>query len=407
MSGRQRAGRRPAATREGRMADQEDILRYEAPPRLKLYFIIAAAVFALILVSGTFTRVFAAHKLAAATASASIPTVALIAPSAPTQAPTLVLPGNVKAFYEAPIYAQVSGYLQNWTADIGAKVKAGEVLGTISTPNLDQQLAQAEANLNSAIASEKIAATTADRWNAMRVGDAVSQQDADQKNADNQSAHAATEAARAAVAGFQAQEGFKQIVAPFDGIVTARNTDIGDLITSGGSTPLFVVDDESRLRIYVSVPEAYAAEVKQSSGASFTVPDYPGRIFKAALAATAGAIDPNSGTLLVQFQADNQDGALQAGDYAQVTIALPADEQALSVPSSALMFRDNGMEVATLGPDNRVVVKPVTIARDFGNTVQIATGISKDDRIINNPPDALEAGDEVQVAQTNTVPSTH
>ncbi|HYP64080.1 MAG TPA: efflux RND transporter periplasmic adaptor subunit [Acidocella sp.] len=389
------------------MADQDDMLRYNAPPQLKLYFSIAAAIFTLILVTGIFTRVFAAHKLAAATASAAIPTVALIAPSAPTQAPTLVLPGNVKAFYEAPIYAQVSGYLQSWTADIGARVKAGEVLGTISTPNLDQQLAQAEANLNSAIASEKIAATTANRWNAMRVGDAVSQQDADQKNADNQSAHATTEAARAAVAGYQAQVAFKQIVAPFDGIVTARNTDIGDLVTTGGTTPLFVVDDEARLRIYVSVPEAYAAEVKQSSGATFTVPDYPGRTFRATLAATAGAIDPTSGTLLVQFQADNQDGALQAGDYAQVTISLPANGQALSVPSSALMFRDNGMEVATLGPDNRVVIKPVTIGRDFGNVVQIATGISKDDRIINNPPDALEAGDEVQVAQAKTAPSTH
>lgn len=381
--------------------DQNNVLHYQAPRRMKLYFCIAAGLFLLILVGGIVSRVSAAHRLAASAGDAGIPTVALITPATPNQALTLTLPGNVKAFYEAQIYAQVSGYLQNWTADIGTKVKSGELLATINTPNLDQQLAQAQANLTSAIANEQIASTTASRWNKMLVGDAVSHQDADVKNADFQAAHAATEAARAAVAGLQAQEAFKRIVAPFAGTVTARNTDIGALITTGSpsQTPLFVVDDVSRLRIYVSVPQAYAAEVKQSKGATFTVPDYPGREFTAQLAATADAIDPSSGTLLVQFQADNADGDLQPGDYAQVKIALPADDQSLSIPSSALMFRDNGMEVATIGPDGRVVIKPITIGRDLGATVQIATGVAKDDRIINNPPDALEAGDQVEIAQ--------
>jgi len=382
------------------MADQGTNLRYQAPPRMKLYFCIAAAIFLLILIFGIISRVAAAHKLANEATASAIPTVSVIAASTATHAPTLVLPGTVKAFYSAPIYAQVSGYLQSWTTDIGAPVKAGQLLATISTPNLDQQLLQAQADLVSAMASEQIAATTAERWNKMRVGDAVSQQDADQKNADYQSAHAATAAARATVAGFQAQEAFKRIVAPFDGIVTARNTDVGALISTGSpsQTPLFVVDDESRLRIYVNVPESYTAEVKSSGGATFTVPEYPGREFKAALAATSGAIDPSSGTLLVQFQADNASHELQAGDYAQVHIALPADDQALAVPSSALMFRDNGMQVAVVGPDNRVVIKPVSIGRDMGNIVQIATGITKEDKIINNPPDALEQGDQVDIA---------
>lgn len=392
------------------MADQHhDILHYQAPRRLKLYFIIAACVFLLILIGGIVSRVAAAHKLANEATASTVPTVSIIAPSLAAQAPTLVLPGSVKAFYSAPIYAQVSGYLQNWTTDIGTPVKAGELLATISTPNLDQQLAQAQANLVSAQASEKIAAVTAARWDKMRVGDAISQQDADQKDADYQSAHAATAAAQAAVNGLQAQEGFKRIVAPFDGTVTARNTDVGALISTGSptQTPLFVVDDESRLRIYVSVPESYAAEVKNSSGASFTVPEYPGRDFHATLAATADAIDPASGTLLVQFQADNAAHELQPGDYAQVKIVLPAEDQNLGLPSSALMFRDNGMQVATLGPDSRVVIKPITIGRDLGNVVQIATGITKDDKIINNPPDALEQGDQVEVAPAAAPASTH
>ena len=381
------------------MADQhDDILRYQAPRRMKLYFIIAAAVFLFILVFGIVSRVAAAHRLAAEASASAIPTVSIIAPGTSTTAPTLVLPGSIKAFYSAPIYAQVSGYLQSWNTDIGTQVKAGQLLGTISTPNLDQQLLQAQANLVSAQASEQIAKVTAERWDKMRVGDAISIQDADQKDADYQSAHAATQADRAIVAGYQAQEAFKRIVAPFDGIVTARNTDVGALITADGSTPLFVVDDESRLRVYVSVPEAYAAQVKNSGGATFTVPEYPGRDFQAPLAATADAIDPSSGTLLVQFQADNAAHELQPGDYAQVKISLPAGDQDLSLPSSALMFRDSGMQVATLGPDGRVVIKPITIGRDLGNVVQIATGISKDDKIINNPPDALAEGDQVAVA---------
>jgi RND family efflux transporter MFP subunit len=399
MNGRARKQPKEACMSDP-ISDRDDILRYQAPRRLKLYAAIAAGIFLLILVTGIVSRIAATHRLAAGGVAATIPTVSVIAPLAATQAQILVLPGAVKAFYEAPIYAQVSGYLQNWTADIGTPVKAGQLLATIATPNLDQQLAQAQANLASALANEQIAATTAQRWDRMRAGDAVSTQDADEKDADATAAHAAAAAARAAVAGLQAQEGFKRIIAPFDGIVTARNTDIGALISTGtpSQTPLFTVDDESRLRIYVNVPESYAAEIKTSSGATFTVPDYPGRSFTAQLAATAGAIDPSSGTLLVQFQADNAAGTLQPGDYAQVTISLPANAQSLSLPASALMFRDAGMQVATAGPDNRVVIKPITIGRDLGNIVQIASGISQTDRVINNPPDSLEQGDQVDIA---------
>jgi len=381
------------------MAEHDDLLRYQAPRRLKLYFGGAALLFLLVLGVGIASRVAAAHRLAEDAAANTIPVVSVISPAA-AQGQTLVLPGTVKALYEAPIYAQVSGYLQSWSTDIGTPVHAGQVLATIATPNLDQQLAQAQANLAAAEANARFAAVSAHRWDALRAQNTVSQQDTDQKDADYQAAQGAADAARAAVAGLQAQEAFKRIVAPFDGIVTARNTDIGALIAAGapGQTPLFVVDDEARLRIYVSVPQSYAAQVRGCHGASFTVPDYPGRSFPATLVATAGAIDPSSGTLLVQFQADNAAGTLQPGDYAQVSIGLPADAHVLSVPASALMFRDAGMAVAVVGADGRVVIKPVTLGRDFGNTVEIASGIGEGDRIINNPPDALAPGDQVTVA---------
>jgi RND family efflux transporter MFP subunit len=380
------------------MPEQDDLLRYKAPRRLKLAFSITAGVFLLILIGGIISRAVAGHQLAAANSAAAIPTVGVVSPAASDQAQILTLPGTVKAFSEAPIYAQVSGYLQSWTVDIGTQVHAGQLLATISTPDLDQQLAQAQANLATAIANEQIAAKTAARWDQMEAQEAVSKQDADQKDANFAAAHATTQAARAAVAGLQAQEAFKRIVAPFDGIVTARNTDVGALISAGtpSELPLFTVDDESRLRIYVSVPQLYAAEIQHANGASFTVPDDPGRVFQASIASNANAINPDSGTLLVQFQADNPDHALQPGDYAQVRISLPPDAQRLSVPASALMFRDSGMEVATVGPDNRVIIKPITIGRDLGNVVEIAGGLGKNDRIINNPPDSLEQGDLVK-----------
>ncbi len=382
------------------MTGQGDILHYQPPRRLKLYGFIALIAFLLILIFGLLSRMDAARRLAENADASTAPIVAVITPSAATQPQILILPGAVKAFNEAPIYAQVSGYLQNWQADIGTPVQAGQVLATIATPNLDQQLAQAQANLAAAAANEQIAAVTAKRWDMMRAQAAVSQQDTDDKDAQYQAARAAAGAARAAVEGLQAQEAFKHLVAPFSGTVTARNTDIGALITPGtpGQTPLFMVDDETRLRIYVSVPQAVAAKVRHAKGASFTVLEYPGRVFHAMLAATSGAIDPGSGTMLVQFQFDNKAGLLQPGDYAQVQISLPPSPHALSLPASALMFRDSGMAVAALGPDGRVIIKPVTIIRDLGSVVQIADGISKTDRIINNPPDALEAGDVVRIA---------
>jgi RND family efflux transporter MFP subunit len=390
----------PAADHEKPIRAEPDPLRYQAPKRLKLAGIIVFCVFLLILVLGLFSRLTTSHQLAASTNDASIPVVSIINPQANGAPRSLVLPGNVQAYYRAPIYAQVSGYLKQWYFDIGAKVKAGDVLASIETPDLDQQLLQAKANLASANANEELSATTARRWNELLAKDAVSQQDADEKNGDLAAKIAAVQAAEANLQGLQALEGFKKILAPFNGVVTARNIDVGALVTVGGQTPLFTVDDQHRLRIYVEVPQVYSAEVKPGSLATFTVPEYPGQSFNATLTSTASSIDPVSGSLQVEFQTDNAAGMLHPGDYAQVQVTLPQDNKAVTVPPSALLFRDSGMEAATLGPDNRVVIKQVTIGRDMGTVVEIARGLTLADKVIDNPPDSLAQGDQVRVANS-------
>lgn len=379
---------------------EPDALRYTPPKRLKLFGVVILLLAICVIAVGLLSRSRASQQLAAATTAEAVPTVNILQPSSSGQR-VLVLPGDIRAFYEAPIFAQVSGYLQNWDADIGTTVKAGQLLAEISTPDLDQQLLQAQADLQVAVANEQLAALTARRWDALLARDAVSQQDADDRDSDWHAKVAEVTAAQANVHRLQAMEAFKRIVAPFDGVVTSRATDIGDLISVGSPTqrPLFTVDDERRLRVYVSVPQYYTADIKPGMQASFTVPQYPQKVFHAVLTSTADAIATSSGTLLIQFQMDNTGGLLRPGDYAQVHIALSDDDPAITVPASALLFRDSGMEVATLGPKNHVVIRPVSLGRDFGATVQIVDGLGPDDWVIANPPDTLEAGDVVQAVK--------
>jgi RND family efflux transporter MFP subunit len=351
-------------------------------------------------VLGLVTRVSADQSVKNWTDAEAIPAVTVINLNGSAGVQNLVLPGNVQALNSAPIYARVSGYLKRWDADIGTPVKAGQTLAEIDTPDLDQQLAQAEANLNTAAANEHLSKITAVRWAGLLTQDAVSQQSADNMNGDLAAKTAVTAAMRANVAQLQALESFKRLAAPFDGVVTTRQTDIGNLITVGtpASLPLFTVADESRLRIYVQVPQSYSADIKPGMTASFTVPEYPGRSFVANLAASADAITPQSGTLLIQLQIDNADRALKPGDYAQVHFSLPPQAGAIQVPATALMFRDAGMSVAVIGPNGRVAMKTVTIGRDLGATVEIASGLTTADRVIDNPPDSLRAGDQVRIA---------
>jgi RND family efflux transporter MFP subunit len=294
----------------------------------------------------------------------------------------------------------VSGYLKRWDADIGASVKAGQLLGEIDAPDLDQQLSQAKADVATAVANQDLAQITARRWASLLAENAVSPQDADDKNGDFAAKTALTAAARANVERLEALVSFEHIVAPFDGIVTSRSVDIGTLITVGTPTdvPLFTVSDDRKLRIYVSVPQSYAAYITPGLTATFTVPEHPGRSFTATLVTTADAIAPATGTLLIQLQAENADRVLKSGDYAQVHFTLPVNAGALRVPASALMFRDAGMSVAVVTAQGAVAIKPITIGRDFGSVVEVASGLTATDRVINNPPDSMRSGDHVRIA---------
>ena len=368
--------------------------------RLRRVGLIALVIAVLVVAFGLISRGLASQQLKATTLADSVPTVSVIRPTVNGGDQALTLPGDVQANDDAVIHARVSGYLKKWYVDIGAQVKAGQVLADIDTPELDQQLAQARANLATAQANQNLAQITSSRWAGLLAKDAVSKQEADEKTGDLAAKSALTQAARADVDRLTALEAFKRIVAPIDGVVTARNTDIGALIAAGNPADpgLFTVADERRLRIYVHAPQAYIAQIKPGETAAISVPEHPGQTFQATLTSTSDAVSSQSGTLTVELQIDNAQGQLKPGDYAQVTFNLPRAVGGVSLPASALMFRKSGLSVATLGSDNRVVMKPVAIAVDHGQSVDIATGLQPNDRVVDNPPDSLANNDRVRVA---------
>jgi len=369
---------------------------------LKLVGIVALLAAAGVVASGVAGRVHAKQELTTWSAQQAVPAVVAYTPKHDPDAQALVLPGRLSAFVNAPIYARVSGYLHAWYADIGTHVKAGQLLADIDTPDLDQQLQQARADLQNSVANEKLAASTAHRWAQMLQQDSVSQQETDEKTSDLVAKQATVAANEANVRRLEALESFKRITAPFDGIVTARTTDIGALINAGGGNgpELFSVSDARRLRVYVSVPQDEAAAIQPGMSATLTVPERPGVTFNARLVDTDDAITPSSGTLLVQLAVDNHDGLLIPGEYTEVHFALPNNAHALSIPASSLIFRQSGLQVAVLGKNNRAELKPVSIATDLGTHVEIASGLSATDRVIDNPPDSLESGDQVRLQTT-------
>ena len=283
---------------------------------------------------------------------------------------------------------------------IGAWVKKGDVLATIDTPELDQQISQARADAGAAVSAQKLSAITAQRWNSLLPLDAVSKQDAEEKNQDLASKIGAAKGAQANLDRLLAVKGCAQITAPFDGVVTKRTADIGALVNAGPASngdPLFAVADIGTIRVYVEVPQSYSAQIVPGMTVSLTVPEYPGKVFPARLVGTANAISAQSSSLLVQFEADNRDGLLKPGGFTQVSMGMPAGAAQLRLPASALMFRAAGLQVATVGADDRVVMKPVTIGTDLGTQVILASGLTARDRVVNNPPDSLATGEEVRV----------
>lgn len=381
--------------------DVPEVLHHRPQRWLKPAAFVGAGVAIAVVAAGLLSRGVASADLKSTASTAALSTVELIAPTVDGAAESLVLPADVEANDVAAIHPRVSGYIRRWDVDIGAHVKTGQLLADIDTPDLDQQLAQAKAALATATAKQGVAKTSADRWSRLLAKNAVSQQETDEKTGDYVERSADVQAAKADVDRLQALEAFKRIVAPFDGVVTARTAHMGALVAAG--TPndpgLFTVADVHRLRIYVHVPQAYSAELTPGMEASVTVPEYPGREFKAKLASTSEAVGAQSGALLAELQIDNPDQALKPGDYAQATFKLaPAAQGTLRLPSSALMFRQKGMAVGVVDAQNHAHLRYVTIRRDLGTNVEIATGVAPGDRVINNPPDSLEDGETVRVA---------
>ncbi len=349
---------------------------------------------------GINSRYQASAALKDVTETAAIPLVGVVSPKVGSNTSDLVLPGTVQAVIDAPIYARTNGYLRSLKVDIGAQVHRGQVLAEIDTPEVNEQLRQAQADLNTAKANQAIAQSTAQRWAGLVATDSVSRQENDEKLADAKAKDALVAAAAANVARLRETQRFNQVIAPFDGIISARKTDVGALINagSGQGVELFHMVDRSVLRIYVQVPQTYAASVSVGQVAQLKFAQFPGRSFPAKLVRTADAIDPQARTLLVEFQLDNSKGDLLPGSYTEVHFTTPLAAVNQRLPVNALIFRGDGVQVAKLGPDNTAAIVPVILGRDMGTEVEITDGIKPDDKIILNPPDSLLNGQKVRLA---------
>ena len=367
--------------------------------RLRHYGWTALVIAVVIAAMGIFNRSRSETQLTKWTREQAIPEVVVVTPQRGVGGQELVLPGQVEANYEAPIHARVSGYLKMWYEDIGAHVKAGQLLAEIDTPDLDQQLLQAKASLASAKADAELAELTAKRWKASIVANAVSQQTIDEKVGDATARQAQADAAAANVQRLNVLESFKRVVAPFDGIVTARKTDIGALINANGESgpELFSVADLHKIRVYVRVPQAFSGMLTPGMNAVLKLPQFPDQPFEAKLDTTSNAIDHDSRTVLAEFLTDNPNGKLWPGTYAETHLQLPANPTTLHLPTSALLFRQDGMMVAAIGKDGKVELRPVTLGRDLGTQVEVLSGVGATDRIIDIPPDSIATGDQVRL----------
>jgi RND family efflux transporter MFP subunit len=365
--------------------------------RLRLGALAAAVALAAVIAVGAGLRLATGAELHATNLESQVPTVMVIHPKA-AQPGAIVLPGRLEAWSEAPVYARTNGYLRRWYADIGDHVRSGQMLAEIDTPDVDQQLGAARAALATADANRNLADITARRWDRLIATHAVSQQEVDQRHGDLAAREALVNEASADVRRLETLTNFKRIVAPFDGVITGRATDIGALIAAGSarSEPLFSVSDTSRLRLYVNVPENYAAAVQPGLVAHFTVADQPDRSFGAELVSTASAVDARSGAMLVELRFDNSAGLVRPGAYAQVSLATPTPATGVRIPATALLFRREGVAVAVVDRRGRAQVRSVQIAQDFGSEVSISGGLSVQDLVIDNPPDDIASGDPVK-----------
>lgn len=357
---------------------------------------------AIIVVLGVLSRLEARYMLRRANEQSAVAVVAVVKALAGPRTQNLALPGTVEAYISAPIYARTNGYLKRWLVDIGAPVKAGQVLAEIDAPEVDQQLLQAEAELRTAEANENLAHSTAERWQNLLKTDSVSKQEADERSGDYAAKRAAVASAQANLRRVREMQGFQRIVAPFDGTVTARNVDIGQLVGNGSGRELFHVADLRKLRVYVQVPQPYAPSAHIGLPADLVFAERPSQKYPTKIVRTADALDATSRTLRVELEVDNTKGELFPGAYAEVHFKLPASATTTRVPANALLFRSEGPQVATLTDDNHVELKSVILGRDFGTELEILDGIEPNTSIVANPSDSLENGVQVRVIRPVT-----
>jgi multidrug efflux system membrane fusion protein len=372
-----------------------------APPRKALVMVGVALL--VLLVAGAVTLIgHANHEraLAKETELQTIPTVAVVHPTAEKPEEELILPGSLLAFEESPIYARTNGYLVRWYRDIGSRVNEGDLLATIDTPEIDQELNQTRAARQQIVAQLELAKISAERWENLRKSDSVSAQEADQQTSGYKQAQANLAAADANVRRLEQLEGFKKVYAPFSGVITRRNVDPGALINAGAGASgreLFDMARVDPLRVYTSVPQAYAPYIKVGGETYVTLQEFPGQRFKARIARTAEAIDTNTRTLLTEVDVPNKDGRLLPGSFGEVHFSVGSNVDKVTVPVNAMLFRAQGAQIAVVGPDNKIELRPINIGRDYGTTLEILGGVSISDEVVVNPPDSLEAGEQVNV----------
>ncbi len=370
--------------------------------RVRLGLLLGLLVFGGILGASISSRISAAERLQAETAAAAVPSASVVRPK-PAGPRVLALPARLQAWSEASVYARNNGFLRTRLVDIGDRVRAGDLLAEIDAPELDQQLAAAQAAFGTSTAQRNLSAATARRWEQLGAQRIVSAQAADEKRGDLAARDSQLREAGANLERLRAQQNFNRVLAPFDGTVTSRGTEVGALIVAGDTkaAPLFTISDSSRLRVYVRVPQAYAGAITPGMSAVFTVPDQPGREFRAQLQRSAEAMDVASGSMLVQLVAENADGALKPGSYAQIRLELPpaAGIAAVRVPSSTLIFRRDGTAMAVVDAEGVVTIRPIRIARDLGAELEIGAGLSPEDWVIDSPSDSVRSGDRVRMVR--------
>jgi membrane fusion protein (multidrug efflux system) len=373
--------------------------------KLRNAAIVAAVLIVIGTLAGLIPRSLHRNALRAETRELAIQTVSVVSPAPGKTAAGLTLPAEAKALVEAPIYARTSGYLKRYLVDIGAQVKAGDLLAEIDTPELNQELAQSRAQLAQADAALVLARTTAARWADLVKTSSVSEQEAAEKKADLELKSATVEAARASVRRLEDLQSFERVTAPFAGTITARGTDVGQLVAASNGKELFRLAQTGTLRVYVRVPQAAAQGVAPGQMAELTIPELPGRVFPAKVVRTSGAMSADSRTLLTELEVDNSRGEILAGTYVQVRLAEAKLDPTSTLPANTLLFRAEGPQVGVVGADGKVELRRVALGRDFGPTVEIVGGVGPTDRVILNPADSLVGGTTVRVAETTGEPA--